>query len=139
MYKNALKEDLIRVVEDLDGTVESMDTIAKLKSKIEKSSTFESDADFVETLIKTCIDERVSRNEREATLENRKLSSQNYILCKKVNGAMKTSSVGSNSRSPTPSPMEGKHSRFAMLGRLFKPWKWKRKKRAIVLNRRPEL
>ncbi|GFW50295.1 phosphatase and actin regulator 2 [Trichonephila clavipes] len=52
------------------------------------------------------------------------------VLCKKVNGAMKTSSVGSNSRSPTPSPMEGKHSRFAMLGRLFKPWKWKRKKKS---------
>ncbi|GFY64816.1 phosphatase and actin regulator 2 [Trichonephila inaurata madagascariensis] len=51
-------------------------------------------------------------------------------LRKKVNGAMKTSSVGSNSRSPTPSPMEGKHSRFAMLGRLFKPWKWKRKKKS---------
>ncbi|GFX85618.1 hypothetical protein TNCV_3717881 [Trichonephila clavipes] len=34
MYKNALKEDLIRVVEDLDGTVESTDTIAKLKTKI---------------------------------------------------------------------------------------------------------
>ncbi|GFX37779.1 phosphatase and actin regulator 2 [Trichonephila clavipes] len=29
MYKNALKEDLIRVVEDLDGTVESTNTIAK--------------------------------------------------------------------------------------------------------------
>ncbi|GFW03247.1 retrovirus-related Pol polyprotein from transposon opus [Trichonephila clavipes] len=78
MYKKALKEDLIRVVEDLDGIVESTDTIAKLKTKIEKSSTFESDADFVKTLIKNCIDERVSRNEREATLENRKLSSQNY-------------------------------------------------------------
>ncbi|GFW62442.1 retrovirus-related Pol polyprotein from transposon 17.6 [Trichonephila clavipes] len=62
------------------------------------------------------------------------------VLCKKVNGAMKTSSVGSNSRSPIPSPTEGKHSRFAMLRRLFKPLKvWKRKKRAIVLNRRPEL
>ncbi|GFT56764.1 hypothetical protein TNCV_1268721 [Trichonephila clavipes] len=41
MYKNALKEDFIRVVEDLDGTVESTDNIAKLKTKIEKSSTFE--------------------------------------------------------------------------------------------------
>ncbi|GFR28904.1 hypothetical protein TNCT_722791 [Trichonephila clavata] len=51
MYKNALKEDLIRVVEELDGTVESTDTVAKLKTKIEKSSTFESDADFVKTLI----------------------------------------------------------------------------------------
>ncbi|GFX07791.1 phosphatase and actin regulator 2 [Trichonephila clavipes] len=58
MYKNALKEDLIRVVEDLDGTVDITDTIAKLKTKIEKSSTFESDADFVKTLIKNCIDER---------------------------------------------------------------------------------
>ncbi|GFY28052.1 integrase catalytic domain-containing protein [Trichonephila clavipes] len=73
MYKNALKEDLIRVVEDLDGTVESTDTIAKLKTKIEKSSTFESDADFVKTLIKHCIDERVPRNEREATLEKQKI------------------------------------------------------------------
>ncbi|GFT59920.1 integrase catalytic domain-containing protein [Trichonephila clavipes] len=73
MYKNALKEDLIRVVEDLDGTVESTDTIAKLKTKIEKSSTFESGLDFVKTLIKNCIDERVSRNEREATLEKQKI------------------------------------------------------------------
>ncbi|GFX63896.1 phosphatase and actin regulator 2 [Trichonephila clavipes] len=52
------------------------------------------------------------------------------VLCNKVNGAMKTSSVGSNSRSSTPSPMESKHSRFAMLRRLFKPWKWKRKKKS---------
>ncbi|GFV96163.1 phosphatase and actin regulator 2 [Trichonephila clavipes] len=73
MYKNALKEDFIRVVEDLDGTVESTDTIVKLKTKIEKSSTFESDPDFVKTLIKNCIDERVSRNEREATLEKQKI------------------------------------------------------------------
>ncbi|GFX15086.1 transposon Tf2-6 polyprotein [Trichonephila clavipes] len=71
MYKNALKENLIRVVEDLDGTVESTDTIAKLKTKIENSSTFESDPDFVKTLIKNCIDERVSRNERD--LEKQKI------------------------------------------------------------------
>ncbi|GFS53778.1 retrovirus-related Pol polyprotein from transposon opus [Trichonephila clavipes] len=71
MYKNALKEDLIRVVEDLDGTVESTDTIVKLKTKIENSSTFESDPDFVKTLIKNCIDERVSRNERD--LEKQKI------------------------------------------------------------------
>ncbi|GFV65333.1 phosphatase and actin regulator 2 [Trichonephila clavipes] len=67
MYKNALKKDLIRVVEDLDGTVENTDTIAKLKTKIENNSTFESDPDFVKTLIQNCIDERVSRNEREET------------------------------------------------------------------------
>ncbi|GFW06633.1 hypothetical protein TNCV_2189661 [Trichonephila clavipes] len=73
MYKNALKEDLIRVVEDLDGSVESTDTIVKLKTKIENSSTFESDPDFFKTLIQNCIDERVSRNEREVTLEKQKI------------------------------------------------------------------
>ncbi|GFV50579.1 transposon Tf2-6 polyprotein [Trichonephila clavipes] len=73
MYKNALKEDLIRVVEDLDGTVESTDTIANLKTKIENSSIFESDPDFVKTLIQNCIHERVSRNEREVTLEKQKI------------------------------------------------------------------
>ncbi|GFS73013.1 transposon Tf2-6 polyprotein [Trichonephila clavipes] len=34
------------------------------------------------------------------------------------------------SYSDNPSPMESKHSRFAMLRRLFKPWKWKRKKKS---------
>ncbi|GFT45123.1 hypothetical protein TNCV_4154161 [Trichonephila clavipes] len=67
MYKNALKEDLIRVVEDLDGTVESTDTIVKLKTKIENSSTFESDPDFVKTLIQNCIDERVSQTKERET------------------------------------------------------------------------
>ncbi|GFX81155.1 hypothetical protein TNCV_1911471 [Trichonephila clavipes] len=82
MYKNALKEDLIRVVEDLDGTVESTDTIAKLKTKIENSSTFESDPDFVKTLIQNCIDEKVSRNEREATLEKQKIELAKLQLAK---------------------------------------------------------
>ncbi|GFU04106.1 hypothetical protein TNCV_862641 [Trichonephila clavipes] len=72
MYKNALKEDLIRVVEELDGIVESTDTIVKLKTKIENSSTFESDPDFVKTLIQNCIDESISRNEREVTLGKQK-------------------------------------------------------------------
>ncbi|GFV71104.1 hypothetical protein TNCV_698951 [Trichonephila clavipes] len=85
MYKNALKEDLIRVVEDLDGTVESTDTIVKLKTKIENSSTFESDPDFVKTLIKNCIDERVSRNEREVTLEKQKIELAKLQLAKLEN------------------------------------------------------
>ncbi|GFU69762.1 hypothetical protein TNCV_1221501 [Trichonephila clavipes] len=82
MYKNTLKEDLIRVVEDLDGTVESTDTIVKLKTKIENSSTFESDPDFIKTLIKNCIDERVSRNEREVTLEKQKIELAKLQLAK---------------------------------------------------------
>ncbi|GFV90670.1 transposon Tf2-6 polyprotein [Trichonephila clavipes] len=71
MYKNALKEDFIRVVEKLNGTVENTDTIVKLKTKIENSSTFESDPDFVKTLIQNSIDERVSQNEREVTSEQK--------------------------------------------------------------------
>ncbi|GFV10189.1 hypothetical protein TNCV_3661411 [Trichonephila clavipes] len=77
MYKNALKEDLIRVVEDLDGTVESTDTIVKLKTKIDNSSTFESDPDFVKTLIQNCIDERVSRNEKRAKVEEKQFETLN--------------------------------------------------------------
>ncbi|GFT22825.1 integrase catalytic domain-containing protein [Trichonephila clavipes] len=50
---------------------ESTDTIVKLKTKIENSSTFESDPDFVKTLIQNCIDERVSQNEREVTSEQK--------------------------------------------------------------------
>ncbi|GFV92435.1 phosphatase and actin regulator 2 [Trichonephila clavipes] len=82
MYKNALKEDFIRVVENLDGTVQSTDTIVKLKTKIENSSTFESDPDFVKTLIQNCVDERVSRNEREVTLEKQKIELAKLQLAK---------------------------------------------------------
>ncbi|GFV91549.1 integrase catalytic domain-containing protein [Trichonephila clavipes] len=76
------KRDLIRVVENLDGTVESTDTIVKLKTKIENSSTFESDPDFVKTLIQNCIDERVSRNEREVTLKKQKIELAKLQLTK---------------------------------------------------------
>ncbi|GFW37365.1 phosphatase and actin regulator 2 [Trichonephila clavipes] len=51
------------------------------------------------------------------------------VLCKKANGAMKTSSVEFISRSPTPSPMESKHRRFALLRKIFQPWQWKRRKK----------
>ncbi|GFW77423.1 phosphatase and actin regulator 2 [Trichonephila clavipes] len=47
------------------------------------------------------------------------------VLCKKVNGAMKTSSVKFN----TPSPMESKHRRFALLRKIFESWQWKRRKK----------
>ncbi|GFX19006.1 phosphatase and actin regulator 2 [Trichonephila clavipes] len=203
MYKNALKEDLIRVVEELDGTVESTDTIVKLKTKIENSSTFESDPDFVKTLIQNCIDERVSQNEREETathigireaedwfrpidlakecdiyisskngshketpitygytqdpFKNRSQNfkpkiKENYpqylerenkncyicgdsshcardLLCKKANGAMKTSSVEFISRSPNPLPMKSEHRRFEVAPKNFQPWQWKRRKK----------
>ncbi|GFU77060.1 hypothetical protein TNCV_4338801 [Trichonephila clavipes] len=72
------REDFVRVVEKLNGTVENTDTIVKLKTKIENSSTFKSDPDFVKTLIQNCIDERKrSENKREANFKKtEKLSSQ---------------------------------------------------------------
>ncbi|GFT28803.1 phosphatase and actin regulator 2 [Trichonephila clavipes] len=53
------------------------------------------------------------------------------VLCKKANGAMKTSSVEFIyiSRSPTPSPMKSKHRRFTMFRKIFEPWQWKRRKK----------
>ncbi|GFV03247.1 phosphatase and actin regulator 2 [Trichonephila clavipes] len=47
------------------------------------------------------------------------------VLCKKVNGAMKTSSVNFNA----PSPMESNHQRFVLLRKIFQPWQWKRRKK----------
>ncbi|GFV08346.1 hypothetical protein TNCV_327801 [Trichonephila clavipes] len=61
------------------------------------------------------------------------------VLCKKVNGAMKTSSVEFISRSPTPSPMERNYRRFVLLEGSFSPGSENEGKREIVLNRRPEL
>ncbi|GFT37872.1 hypothetical protein TNCV_4129161 [Trichonephila clavipes] len=52
---------------------------------------------------------------------------------------MKTSSVEFISRSPNPLPMKSEHRRFVLLRKIFEPWQWKRRKREIVLNRRPEL
>ncbi|GFX32306.1 retrovirus-related Pol polyprotein from transposon 412 [Trichonephila clavipes] len=51
------------------------------------------------------------------------------VLCKKANGAMKTSSVEFISRSPTPSPMNSNYHRFVLLRRIFQPWQWKRRKK----------
>lgn len=50
-----------------------------------------------------------------------------YISAKKHNGAaLRTNSLGSGTRTP---PLERK-SKFSALGRFFKPWKWRRKKKS---------
>ncbi|GFU35318.1 hypothetical protein TNCV_2143661 [Trichonephila clavipes] len=51
------------------------------------------------------------------------------VLCKKANGAMKTSSVEFISRSPNPLPMKSDYRRFVLLRRIFQPWQWKRRKK----------
>lgn len=49
------------------------------------------------------------------------------VTAKKQNGAaLRTNSLGSTARSP---PLERK-SKFSALGRFFKPWKWRRKKKS---------
>ncbi|GFU32955.1 hypothetical protein TNCV_4155451 [Trichonephila clavipes] len=61
------------------------------------------------------------------------------VLCKKANGAMKTSSVEFISRSPNPLPMKSKHHRFVLLEGSLSLGSGNEGKREIVLNRRPEL
>ncbi|XP_028031885.1 phosphatase and actin regulator 4B isoform X3 [Bombyx mandarina] len=52
----------------------------------------------------------------------------NGDLAKKQNGsAVRTNSLGSGARTP---PAERTKSKFSAFGRLFKPWKWKRKKKS---------
>ncbi|GFW57875.1 retrovirus-related Pol polyprotein from transposon opus [Trichonephila clavipes] len=60
---------------------------------------------------------------------NISLDQHSPVLCKKANGAMKTSSVEFISRSPNPLPMKSKHRRFVLLQRIFQPWQWKRRKK----------
>ncbi|GFV58132.1 hypothetical protein TNCV_2109601 [Trichonephila clavipes] len=57
------------------------------------------------------------------------------VLCKKVNGAMKTSSVNFNA----PSPMESKYRRFVLLRKIFQPWHWKRRKKRNRFEQTSEL
>ncbi|XP_076359139.1 uncharacterized protein LOC143251780 [Tachypleus tridentatus] len=69
-----------------------------------------------------------SNSDPQATVEVlAKLSSGNG---KKSNNAMRTPSLDTTSRTNSVPPMEMKPSRLAVLRRLFKPWKWKRKKRS---------
>ncbi|KAG8178956.1 hypothetical protein JTE90_013112 [Oedothorax gibbosus] len=52
---------------------------------------------------------------------------------KKTTGSMRTGSLSSNSRTPistTPMEVKQQSSRLSVLGRLFKPWKWKRRKKS---------
>lgn len=51
-----------------------------------------------------------------------------FVAAKKQNGsAVRTNSLGSGARTP---PVERTKSKFSAFGRLFKPWKWKRKKKS---------
>lgn len=53
------------------------------------------------------------------------------VTAKKQNGtAFRTNSLGSGTRTP---PLERK-SKFSALGKFFKPWKWKRKKKSDKLE-----
>ncbi|KAG1680466.1 Phosphatase and actin regulator 4 [Nymphon striatum] len=51
-----------------------------------------------------------------------------FLYSYKTNGTMRSGSLGTHRHSTTPPPV--RKSRFAALGKLFKPWKWKRKKKS---------
>ncbi|GFU40843.1 hypothetical protein TNCV_2466511 [Trichonephila clavipes] len=71
-----------------------------------------------------------TRNDSNSLIKDYKL------LCKKANGAMKTSSVEFISRSPNPLPMKSEHRRFVLLRKIFQPWQWKRRKKRNRFKRR---
>ncbi|GFV75317.1 phosphatase and actin regulator 2 [Trichonephila clavipes] len=78
------------------------------------------------TKLKMCIK---LKNDIPVCQRTRRLYCSDIVLCKKANGAMKTSSVEFISRSPTPSPMESKYRQFVLLRKIFQPWQWKRRKK----------
>ncbi|XP_058053459.1 uncharacterized protein LOC131205397 isoform X2 [Anopheles bellator] len=58
----------------------------------------------------------------------KEVAASTVIATKKQNGAtIRSNSLNSGSRTP---PLERKSSKFSAFGRLFKPWKWRRKKKS---------
>ncbi|GFT62784.1 phosphatase and actin regulator 2 [Trichonephila clavipes] len=75
------------------------------------------------SLIKDYKCNKIKSTKLKLSIKREKCS--DIVLCKKINGAMKTSSVNFNA----PSPMESKHRRFTKLRKIFEPWQWKRRKK----------
>uniref|UniRef100_A0A1I8PLZ0 Phosphatase and actin regulator 4 n=1 Tax=Stomoxys calcitrans TaxID=35570 RepID=A0A1I8PLZ0_STOCA len=79
----------------------------------------------VATPTKQC--KNLERKSNQVKLKNRKKLWKLLLKAKKQNGAaLRTNSLGSGTRTP---PLERK-SKFSALGRFFKPWKWRRKKKS---------
>ncbi|XP_028160830.1 phosphatase and actin regulator 4 isoform X11 [Ostrinia furnacalis] len=74
-------------------------------------------------------DKSSSNHNLDGSLRNTKnQGTTGNIANKKQNGStVRTNSLGSGARTP---PVERTKSKFSAFGRLFKPWKWKRKKKS---------
>lgn len=59
----------------------------------------------------------------------------NLLSDKKKNGDVKSSSMGNNNTSVVATPPAERKSKFAAIGKLFKPWKWKRKKKSEKIEK----
>lgn len=55
---------------------------------------------------------------------------------KKKNGDLKPHSMGNNNTSVAATPPPERKSKFATIGKLFKPWKWKRKKKSENIEKK---
>ncbi|XP_045158651.1 phosphatase and actin regulator 3-like isoform X2 [Mercenaria mercenaria] len=54
---------------------------------------------------------------------------------KKKNGDLKSHSMGNNNSSVVATPPPERKSKFAAIGKIFKPWKWKRKKKSEKIEK----
>uniref|UniRef100_A0A4Y0BKT9 Phosphatase and actin regulator n=1 Tax=Anopheles funestus TaxID=62324 RepID=A0A4Y0BKT9_ANOFN len=67
-------------------------------------------------------------NQTNESLSMSEFPLRDEAATKKQNGTtMRSNSLNSGSRTP---PLERKSSKFSAFGRLFKPWKWRRKKKS---------
>ncbi|GFU55660.1 hypothetical protein TNCV_1649731 [Trichonephila clavipes] len=113
-------------VNPLLGAVSFSNVIENSSYDLSHVKNFNTRNDF-SSLIKNYKPNKIKSTKLKMSIIREKCS--DIELWKKVNGAMKTSSVDSNSRSPTPSPMKTKHSRFAMHRSFFNSWQWKREEK----------
>ncbi|XP_052775651.1 phosphatase and actin regulator 2-like isoform X2 [Mya arenaria] len=54
---------------------------------------------------------------------------------KKKNGDLKSNAMGNNNTSGVATPPVERKSKFAAIGKIFKPWKWKRKKKSEKIEK----
>ncbi|WAR23116.1 PHR4B-like protein [Mya arenaria] len=57
------------------------------------------------------------------------------ISDKKKNGDLKSNAMGNNNTSGVATPPVERKSKFAAIGKIFKPWKWKRKKKSEKIEK----
>ncbi|GFS57939.1 hypothetical protein TNIN_373971 [Trichonephila inaurata madagascariensis] len=69
-HKSTRKEDLVNVLKEIGEQVSSKETIIQLKTKLEESTAFKDDPEFVINLLNLSIEDRQTKAEQQLQVTN---------------------------------------------------------------------